>query len=87
VIETIHDSSKTSTKENTMAGLGDIGRKAQEFLQSEKGRETLKSEKAEGISDSILDKAAQAVDKVSGGKHTDKIDNARDQADKHIGNQ
>lgn len=70
-----------------MAGLGDIGRKAQEFLNSEKGKEALKSEKAEGVSDSILDKVAQAADKVSGGKHTDKIQDARDQADKHIGNQ
>ncbi|MET0990352.1 MAG: Rv0909 family putative TA system antitoxin [Glaciihabitans sp.] len=70
-----------------MAGLGDIGRKAQEFLQSEKGQDALKSEKAEGISDSILDKVSQAADKATGGKHADKIKNARDQADKHIGNQ
>jgi hypothetical protein len=70
-----------------MAGLGDIGRKAQEFLNSEKGQQTLKSEKAEGISDSILDKVAKAADNVSGGKHTDKIDGARDQADKKIGNE
>jgi hypothetical protein len=73
--------------EKIMAGLGDMMKKAQQLAGDEKVQKHLKSEKAEGISDSILDKVAQAADKVSGGKHTDKIDGARDQADKRLGNQ
>ncbi|HEV7948554.1 MAG TPA: antitoxin [Glaciihabitans sp.] len=70
-----------------MAGLGSIGKKASEFLRSPKGQETLKSEKAEGVSDKILDGASDMAKKVSGGKHNDKIEGARNKADKHIGNQ
>ena len=56
-----------------MAGLFD---KAKDFLNSDQGEKT---------SDSVLDKAAAAADKVTGGKHTDKIANAREQADAHLG--
>ena len=70
-----------------MAGLGDMVKKAQQLASDEKVQKHLKSEKAEGISDSILDGVAGAAKKVSGGKHNDKIDGARDQADKHVGNQ
>jgi hypothetical protein len=56
-----------------MAGLFD---KAKDFLNTEQGEKT---------SDSVLDKAAQAADKATGGKHTDKIDKARDAADQHVG--
>ncbi|WP_104165767.1 antitoxin [Cryobacterium sp. N22] len=56
--------------------LNDITRKAQEFLNSEKGEE---------ISDKVIDGAAAAANKVTGDKHADKIQNARDAADKHIG--
>jgi hypothetical protein len=70
-----------------MAGFGDIGKKAQEFLKSQKVQETLKSEKAEGTSDKVLGGVADAVNKATGGKHADKIDKARDAADKRIGNE
>lgn len=53
-----------------MAGLFD---KAKEFLSDEQR------------SDSVLDKAAQAADKATGGKHTDKIQKARDAADDKLG--
>ena len=56
--------------------LNDITRKAQEFLKTEKG---------ENISDKVLDGAADAANKVTGNKHADKIQNARDTADKHLG--
>ena len=56
--------------------LDDITRKAQEFLKSEKGEE---------ISDKVLDGGAAVANKVTGNKHADKIRNARDTADKHIG--
>ena len=56
--------------------LNDITRKAQEFLKSDKGEE---------ISDKVIDGAAAAANKVTGNKHADKIQGARDAADKHIG--
>ncbi|PZF58773.1 antitoxin [Curtobacterium sp. MCSS17_008] len=70
-----------------MAGFDDIAKKAQRLLQDGKVQDALKSEKAEGVSDKVLDGVADAVKKATGGKHDDKIDGARDQADKHIGNQ
>ncbi|TFD91864.1 antitoxin [Cryobacterium lactosi] len=56
--------------------LNDITRKAQEFLNSEKGEE---------ISDKVIDGAAAAANKVTGNKHADKIQGARDTADKRLG--
>ena len=56
--------------------LNDITRKAQEFLKSDKGEE---------MSDKVLGGAAAAANKVTGNKHADKIEKARDAADKHLG--
>ena len=56
--------------------LNDITRKAQDFLKTDKGEE---------ISDKVIDGAAAAANKVTGNKHADKIQNARDTADKHVG--
>jgi hypothetical protein len=56
--------------------LNDITRKAQEFLKTEKGEE---------ISDKVLDGGAAVANKVTGNKHSDKIQNARQAADKHLG--
>jgi hypothetical protein len=70
-----------------MAGFDDITKKAQEFLKDNKVQDALKSEKAEGISDNLLDKVADAANKVTGGKFEGQIDDARDAADKHVGNE
>jgi len=70
-----------------MAGFDDITKKAQSFLKDGKVQEALKSEKAEGVSDSILDAVANAADKATGGKHADKIQQAKEQADKKLGDQ
>jgi hypothetical protein len=43
-------------------------------------------DKVEGVSDTVLEKAGDAVDGATGGKFTDKIDAASDQADGVIGN-
>ena len=67
--------------------IDDISGKAKEFLSNNKVTEALHSEQVEGISDSLLDKVADAADSVTGGKFHDQIDSARDEADKHIGNQ
>jgi len=47
-----------------------------------KGKDALANE---GTSDKVLDGAGKAADKATGGKHSDQIDSARDQADKRIG--
>jgi hypothetical protein len=70
-----------------MAGFDDITKKAQDFLKDGKVQDALKSEKAEGISDNILDAVAGAADKATGGKYSDKIAQAKEQADKKIGDQ
>jgi hypothetical protein len=56
--------------------LSDITRKAQEFLKTEKG---------EQVSDQVLDGGAAVANKVTGNKHADRIKNARNSADKHLG--
>ncbi|MCS5724010.1 Rv0909 family putative TA system antitoxin [Herbiconiux sp. CPCC 203407] len=67
--------------------IDDITKKAQAFLKDNKVQDALKSEKAEEISDKLLDSVANAAKKVSGGKHDAKIDEAKAKADKHIGNE
>jgi hypothetical protein len=68
-------------------GIDDISKKAQEFLKDERVTKAIKSEKAEGASDRILDGIAGAADKATGGKYRDQIDNAKKAADKKIGNE
>ena len=59
--------------------------KAKNMANDPKVREKLKSEKAEKASDSILDKAAGVAESLTNGKHTDKIQKARDAADRAVG--
>ncbi|ARJ04592.1 antitoxin protein [Cnuibacter physcomitrellae] len=68
-------------------GIDDMTRKAQQFLGDEKVQNALKSEKAEDVSDRILDGVAGAVNRVTGEKHTDKVEKARAEADKRVGNE
>ncbi|EYT52502.1 hypothetical protein H490_0112715 [Leucobacter sp. UCD-THU] len=77
-------------------GIEDLGKqasrlagKAGEFAKqnADKIDEALKSEQAEGISDKILDGAAGLANKVTGGKHSDKVSELRDNLDGKIGNE
>lgn len=77
-------------------GIEDLGKqasglagKAGEFAKqnADKIEEALKSEQAEGISDKILDGAAGLANKVTGGKHSDKVSELRDNLDGKIGNE
>ncbi len=70
-----------------MAAFDDITKKAQEFLKDDKVKEALKSEKAEDISDKILDGVADTVNKVTGGKFEGQVEGARSTADKAVGNE
>jgi len=66
-------------------GLDDITKKAQAFLADEKVTKALKSEKAEEVSDKLLDSVAGIAQKATGAKFDKQIDNAREAADKKIG--
>ncbi len=68
-----------------MAGLDDITKKATDFLNSDQAKDALKSEKAEDISDKLLGGVADLANKVTGGKHADKIESARAAADEKVG--
>jgi hypothetical protein len=66
-------------------GLDDLARKAKEAWQHEKVQNALRSEKAEGASDSVLDKVADAANRTTGGKYADQVAGARQAADERIG--
>ncbi|MFA5606328.1 MAG: Rv0909 family putative TA system antitoxin [Leucobacter sp.] len=77
-------------------GIDDLAKKASglagqagEFAKqnSDKIQDALKSEQAEQISDKLLDGAADLANKVSGGKHSEKIAEVRDDLDGKIGNE
>jgi hypothetical protein len=56
--------------------FGDLGNKAEQFLDSDKGEKT---------SDQALDKAEQFADDRTGGQHDDQIAKAEKFADEHVG--
>lgn len=70
-------------------GLDDLVNKAKGLIgdNAENVTGALKSEKAEEISDNILDGAADLANKVTGGKFADKVEDARAAADKAVGNE
>jgi hypothetical protein len=70
-----------------VSGFDDITKKAQEFLNDDKVKDALKSEQAEDISDKLLDGAQDAVNKITGDKFEKQVGDARDSADKHVGDQ
>lgn len=72
-----------------MGALDDLTKKAQEFVEQNKEQidAALQSEKAEEVSDQVLDAVAGKIDDVTGGQHAETIANAREQADGKIGNQ
>ena len=59
-------------------GIEDLTNQAKDFL---------KSEQAEGISDKLLDGAADLANKVTGNKCAEHVDGARDAADGAVGNE
>lgn len=67
----------------------DLAKKAGDFLSenSDKIQDALKSEQAEGISDKLLDGAADLANKVTGGKFTDQVEDVRKNIDGKIGNE
>ncbi|MFF8188987.1 hypothetical protein ACF044_17165 [Microbacterium sp. NPDC016588] len=69
-------------------GVDDIINKGKQLFEEnrEKIEEALKTEKAEEVSDKLLDGAADAVKKVVPAEHHAKVDEVRANVDKNIGN-
>lgn len=70
-----------------IVALDDVTKKAQDLLNDNKVKDALKSEKAEEVSDKLLDGVAKAANKVTGGKFEEQINDAKDKADKAVGNE
>ena len=69
-------------------GIEDLVNQGKQFLDQNKGKidETLKSEQAEGVSDNVLDAAAEFVKKIAPDSVDQHVDGVRDNIDKSIGN-
>lgn len=67
----------------------DLAGKAGEFAQqnADKIKEAVSSEQAEGISDKVLDGAADLANKLTGGKFADQVEDVRKNLDGKIGNE
>lgn len=70
-----------------IVGLDDVTKKAQDLLNDNKVKDALKSEKAEDVSDKLLDGVAGAANKVTGGKFEEQINEAKNKADEAVGNE
>ena len=70
-------------------GIEDLAKQAGDFIKgnADKVSEALHSEQAEGISDKVLDGAADLANKVTGGKFEQQVDDVRSNVDKQVGNE
>ncbi len=69
-----------------MAGFGSLSKIARELARNPKVKEALNSPKTRDMGSKVVDRVAEAADKATKGKHQDKIQNARGQAQKHLNN-
>lgn len=69
-------------------GVDDIINKGKQLFEENRDKieEALKSEKAEEVSDKLLDGAADAIKKVVPAEHHAKVDEVRENVDKSVGN-
>jgi hypothetical protein len=76
------------TKERDM-GLDDLVNQGKGLYEQNKDKidAALKSEQAEGISDSILDTGAGWAKKIAPDEHDAKVDGVRDSIDRSVGNE
>lgn len=70
-------------------GIDDLVNQGKEFLEQNKEKidETIHSEQAEGVSDSVLDAAADFVKKIAPDSMDEQIDGVRNSIDSAIGNE
>lgn len=67
----------------------DIANKTKDFTDknSDKIKDALNSDQAEAVSDKVLGGAADLANKITGGKHSDKIEDVRKNLDDKFGNE
>ncbi|NQX11917.1 antitoxin [Microbacteriaceae bacterium VKM Ac-2855] len=70
-----------------MVDFGRLAGKASELLNNPKTQDALKSEKAEKVSDTVLEKGGALASKLTGGTYDQKIEEIKANADKRIGNE
>ncbi|WP_350353367.1 hypothetical protein ABS642_10875 [Microbacterium sp. A8/3-1] len=70
-------------------GIDDLVNKGKDFLEQNKDQisDILKSDKAEGVSDTVLGAGADFVKKLAPDEHDATIDDVRANIDKSIGNE
>ena len=70
-------------------GIDDLVNQGKDFLEQNKDKidDVIKSEQAEGVSDNVLDAAADFVKKVAPDSIDQHVDGVRDNIDKAIGNE
>ncbi len=70
-------------------GIDDLVNQGKEFLDQNKDKidGALKSEQAEGVSDDVLDAAADFVKKIAPDSVDGHVDGVRDSVDKAVGNE
>jgi hypothetical protein len=67
-----------------MAGFSKFGRIAQELARNPKVRQALQNPKTKQTGAKLVERAADAADKATKGKHTGKIQRARNEARKRL---
>jgi hypothetical protein len=69
--------------------IDDLVNKGKDYLEQNKDKidAALKSEQAEGISDSALDAGAEFIKKIAPDEHDAKVDDVRDNIDRSVGSQ
>ncbi len=70
-------------------GIDDLVNQGKDFLEQNKDKidDVIKSEQAEGVSDNVLDAAAEFVKKVAPDGIDQHVDGVRDSIDKSIGHE
>lgn len=70
-------------------GIDDLVNQGKDFLEQHKDKidDAIKSDQAEGVSDDVLDAAADFVKKVAPDSVDQHVDGVRDSIDKSIGNE
>ena len=81
-------SARGAMKEREM-GIDDLVNQGKDFLEQNKDKidDVLTSEQAEGVSDNVLDAAADFVKKVAPDSIDQHVDGVRDGIDKAVGNE
>jgi hypothetical protein len=70
-------------------GIDDLVNQGKDFLEQNKDKidDVIKSEQAEGVSDNVLDAAAEFVKKVAPDGIDQHVDGVRDSIDKSVGHE